>query len=389
MGKSKTLLVSSLVCGAVLAAGIVGVKADQVSNSQIAHSVTLNNGNDGAGVDNPATTPTDGNQPDNPAGNPSSSTSNDPRAHMDQNKPLTGPTASNGQPNTWNGDPNQPCTKPLQIGPNAYEVGVMDPAAFNAMSWVKYFLAQKDPNAKILKVGVTQTPYGYVKVFKIQTGSGQIVNFKLKIDTVGNAPHIVPLHPENPQANVSDSEVKATEQAYQNKKHPHVQADQMHPVAVLDVSVSGNFDCVEADNIIQTTANNRAIHVDMANVFPVDPQQNLHYFYVETPSGKEYLLAFRVQINNQIPKNQFSCQLESGQLPWPTQGITPAYNNPETTPGSNNPGDSDPYGNSGNDNPTDDPYGNPGNDNPSSSTSSNGGNANTPTSNPDYDNGWD
>lgn len=232
----------------------------------------------------------------------------------------------------------------------------------------------------------------------------------------------MPLHPENPQANVSDSEVKATEQAYENKKHPYVQADQMHPVAVLDVAVSGNFDCVEADNIIQTTANNRAIHVDMANVFPVDPQQNLHYFYVETPEGKEYLLAFRVQINHQIPKNQFSCQLESGQLPWPTQGITPAYNNPETTPGSNNPGDSDPYGNSGNDdpyddpygnsgnsnpsndpygnsgndnpsddpydNPTDDPYGNPGNDNPSSSTSSNGGNANT-SSNPDYNNDWD
>lgn len=403
--EKKSLLVSSLICGAVLAAGAVGVHADKVSTTTpaVTHTLPANSGYNnptwggsgsydpsgsynpgisnptwnGSGNYNPGATTPSGIPSTMPNGQPydpytdgaPNSTVNNPNAHRDQNQPLTGPTASNGQPNTWNGDPNEPCTLPKQIGRNAYEVGVMDPAAFNAMSWLKYFLAQKDPQAKILKVGISKTPYGFIKVFTIRMGNGQTMNFKLKIDAVRNAPHFEPSQPNDvANAQVDPSVIASDEQHYENAKHPHVNPNQMHPVATLDVTVSGKFDVAEANTIIQTTANNRAIHIDMANAFPVDPQQHLYYFYVQVPGGKEYLLAFRVSINNQLTARQFSCSLESGQIPWPTQGIQPSYNNPYGNQGnpSDNPyGPDDPYGNQGNpsDNPygPDDPYGNQGN----------------------------
>lgn len=192
-----------------------------------------------------------------------------------------------------------------------------------------------------------------------RTGNGQTINFKLKIDAVRNAPHIAPFQPDNPaNAQIDPSVVKSDEQNYQNAKHPHVNANQMHPVATLDVTVSGKFDFAKANVIIQTTANNQAIHINLAKAFPIDPQQHLYYFYVQVPGGKEYLIAFRVSVNNQLTERQFSCTLESGQIPWPTKGIQPSYNNPYG-------GGNDPYGNQGNpsDNPygPDDPYGNQGN----------------------------
>ena len=448
MKLKRPLFISSLVCGAVLAGGILSARADQVQSgsepaaSQVAPAVSSNEGNTTGSMGNPwgssSQNPTgsvtndpwsnpnqgtDGNPTNDPwntpsQGNPAGSSTNDPwnnsnpnqgnggsqttpgssqtmpngqpydptvdgapfkptsQDSMDQNKPLTSSTASNGQSNTWKGDPAEPCTQPKQLGPNSYEVGVMDPTAFNAMSWLKYFLAQKDPQATVEKVGMVRTAYGYIKTFTIKKGNGQTVNFTLKIDAVANAPHL-PIKAVAPQdATVSGQTVKADEQRADAKKHPAVQASQMHPVAVLDVSVAGTFNFATATAIIQTTANNQAIHVNLAAPFPVDKQQGIYYFYVQVPGGKQYLIGFRVKENNQLPQGQFTCQLESGQLPWPTQGIQPAnpagddpYGNPSDDPyGNDNPygnqgnpsddpyGNNDPYGNQGN--PSDDPYGN-------------------------------
>ena len=88
--------------------------------------------------------------------------------------------------------------------------------------------------------------------------------------------------------------------SYQNAKHSYINANQMHPVATLDVTVSGKFDFAKANVIIQTTDNNQAIHINLAKAYPVDLQHHLYYFYVQAPGGKEYLITFRVGVNNQL-----------------------------------------------------------------------------------------